>query len=359
MSHMRLALSLARRALGSVSPNPAVGAVVARNGEVIGKGWTQPPGHEHAEIVALREAGERASGASIYTTLEPCNHFGRTRPCTEAIIAAGIGEVHSAVRDPNPNVTGGGLERLEEAGVSVRVGEQADAAARVVEAYLKHSTTGMPFVTAKFAASLDGKIATRSGDSKWITTDRARWETHRLRAASDALMAGVNTVLADDPLLTARDEKGNPNERQPLRVIVDSKGRTPPEARLLREPGKTLIAVARVAPEAAARLAGAGAEVIEVPGDGVGVDLQGTLRSLGERGICGVMVEGGGALLGSLFDLGLVDKVVAFVAPVIIGGGGAPSPVAGLGVERMSDAVRLEKLRVARFGRDTCIIGYC
>ncbi len=359
MSHMRLALSLARRALGSVSPNPAVGAVVARDSEVVGRGWTQPPGREHAEIVALRQAGESAAGASIYTTLEPCNHFGRTRPCAEAIIAAGVTEVHAALRDPNPNVTGRGLERLEEAGVRVRLGEQAEAAERVTEAYLKHSTTGMPFVTAKFAASLDGKIATRAGDSKWITTDRARWETHRLRAASDAVMAGINTVLADDPLLTARDEKGNPNERQPLRVIVDSRGRTPPDARLLREPGKTLIAVARADREAAARLTAAGAEVVEAPGDDGGVDLHRMLRLLGAMGKCGVMVEGGGALLGSLFDQGLVDKVVAFVAPVIIGGRGAPSPVGGLGVERLSDALRLEKVRVARFGRDTCVIGYC
>ena len=359
MSHMRLALSLARRALGSVSPNPAVGAVIVRDGEVVGRGWTQSPGHEHAEIVALREAGEMAAGASMYTTLEPCNHFGRTKPCTEALIAAGIAELHAAVRDPNPNVTGLGLERLEEAGVRVRVGEQAGAAERMIEAYLKHSTTGMPFVTAKFAVSLDGKIATRTGDSKWITTDRARWETHRLRAQSDAVMAGINTVLADDPLLTARDEKGNPNERQPLRVIVDSRARTPPGARLLREPGNTLIAVARAGPEAAARLTGAGAEVVDVPGDDGTVDLHGMLRRLGSRGICGVMVEGGGTLLGGLFDLGLVDKVVAFVAPVIIGGNGAPSPVGGLGVERLSDALRLEKLRVARFGRDTCIVGYC
>ena len=210
-----------------------------------------------------------AAGASMYATLEPCNHFGRTNPCTEAIIAAGVTELHAALRDPNPNVTGRGLERLEESGVRVRVGEQAGPAERMIEAYLKHSATGMPFVTAKFAASLDGKIATRTGDSK------------------------------------------------------------------------------------------CGAEVVEFPGDYGGVDLQGMLRCLGNRGNCGVMVEGGGTLLGSLFDLGLVDKVVAFVAPIIIGGSGAPSPVGGLGVERLSDALRLEKLRVARFGRDTCVIGYC
>ncbi len=359
MSHMRLALSLAGRALGSVSPNPAVGAVVVKDGEVIGRGWTRPPGREHAEVVALRQVGRRAAGASLYTTLEPCNHFGRTKPCTEAVIAAGIEEVYAAIRDPNPNVTGGGLERLAEAGVHVRVGDQAEAAGRMIEAYLKHSTTGMPFVTAKFAASLDGKIATRAGDSKWITADRARRETHRLRATSDAIMAGVNTVLVDDPLLTARDRKGNANERQPLRVIVDSRGRTPPKARLLSEPGHTLIAVAQADSAAADKLTDVGAEVVEVPGDDGSVDLEGMLRRLGAKGICGVMVEGGGALLGSLFDLGLVDKVVAFVAPTIIGGQGAPSPVGGLGVERLSDAVRLDRLRVARFGPDVCIIGYC
>ena len=359
MNHMRHALSLARRALGSVSPNPPVGAVVVKDGDVVGEGWTQPPGQEHAEVVALRQAGPKTVGATLYTTLEPCNHSGRTQPCTEAIISAGITDVHVATRDPNPRVIGHGVERLVDAGVRAPVGQHSDAAKRMIEAYVKHSTTDMPFVTAKFAISLDGKIATHTGDSKWITSDRARWETHRLRAASDAVMTGINTVLKDDPLLTARDEKGNPNNRQPLRVIVDSHGRTPPRARLLGESGRTLVAVVGASAAATVALRVAGAEVIEVPGDDGVVDIVRLLRQLADRDICGVMLEGGGKLLGSMFDQNLVDKVVAFIAPIIIGGEGAPSPVGGVGVGDLDDAIRLEKVRVARFGRDMSITGYC
>ena len=238
---MGLALSLAERAAGAVSPNPPVGAVLVRDGEVVGEGYTQPPGQAHAEIVAIRQAGPRARGATLYTTLEPCNHQGRTGPCSEAIIEAGVAEVHSAVMDPNSHVKGGGLSRLSEAGIAVSTGEMAGEAWRLIEAYAKLVTTGTPFVTAKFAMSLDGKIATRTGSSQWITGEEARAYAHRLRAASDAVMVGINTVLADDPRLTARDASGAALERQPLRVVVDSRGRIPREARMLGEPGSTLI----------------------------------------------------------------------------------------------------------------------
>ena len=238
---MGLALSLALKAVGSVSPNPPVGAVLVRDGEVVGEGYTQPPGQAHAEIVAIRQAGPRARGATLYTTLEPCNHQGRTGPCSEAIIEAGVVEVHSAVTDPNPRVKGGGLSRLSEAGIAVSTGEMAGEASRLIEAYAKHVTTGTPFVTAKFAMSLDGKIATRTGSSQWITGEEARAYAHRLRAASDAVMVGINTVLADDPRLTARDGSGAALGRQPLRVVVDSRGRIPREARMLGEPGSTLV----------------------------------------------------------------------------------------------------------------------
>ena len=240
-AYMGLALSLAERAVGSVSPNPPVGAVLVRDGEVVGEGYTQPPGQAHAEIVAIRQAGPRARGATLYTTLEPCNHQGRTGPCSEAIIEAGVAEVHSAVMDPNPHVKGGGLSRLSEAGIAVSTGEMAGEASRLIEAYAKLVTTGTPFVTAKFAMSLDGKIATRTGSSQWITGEEARAYAHRLRAASDAVMVGINTVLADDPRLTARDGSGEALGRQPLRVVVDSRGRIPREARMLGEPGSTLI----------------------------------------------------------------------------------------------------------------------
>ena len=357
MSH---ALELARRAEGRVSPNPPVGAVLVRDGEVIGRGYTQPPGQSHAEVLALREAGEAARGAALYTTLEPCSHHGRTPPCTDAIVEAGVAEVHAAVLDPNPNVRGGGMAILADAGVSTRIGEGEAKARRLLEAYVKHVTTGTPFVTAKFAMSLDGKIATRSGDSKWISGEKARRQVHRLRAASDAVMVGIGTVLADEPRLTARDKTGEPFDRQPLRVVVDTRGRMPVDAPMLGEPGRTLVAVGDLGEPGAATLRGAGAEVVSLPGDGPSVDLAALMDALAsEHGVTSMLVEGGATLLGSLFDLGLVDKVIAFVSPVIVGGQTAPTPVAGAGFERMADTLRLERVRWDRYGRDMAITGYC
>ena len=357
-TYMARALSLAERAVGTVSPNPPVGAVLVKDGEVVGEGFTQPPGQAHAEIMALQQAGAGARGATLYTTLEPCNHEGRTGPCTEAIIGAGVAEVHSAITDPNPTVKGGGLARLGDAGISVSTGEQAGEALKLVEAYAKFVTTGTPFVTAKYAMSLDGKLASRSGSSKWITGEVARAFAHRLRAASDAVMVGVNTVLADDPQLTARDEAGVAFHRQPLRVVVDSRGRTPPDARMLSEPGSTLIATgAEVAPT----LEGAkdSVETVVTAAPDGSVDLVALLSHLGEREVTSVLVEGGGVLLGSVFDRALADKVVAFVAPVIVGGDTAPTPVAGKGVEQIADALRLRDVEVLALGEDLAITGYC
>ena len=358
MSHMDRALSLARRALGSVSPNPAVGAVVVKDGAVVGEGWTQPPGKDHAEIVALRQAGEKAAGAALYTTLEPCNHRGRTPPCTEAIIRAGVAEIHAAVVDPNPSVLGKGLSRLEEAGLGGHVGEGEGEALKVTEAYRKFITTRRPFVTAKFAMSLDGKIATRTGDSRWVSGEESRRYAQGIRAVSDAIMAGINTVVADDPQLTARDENERPLGRQPLRVIIDSRGRIPGNARLLSEPGRTLVAVGNVADAARNRLTEVGVDVQSAAAEDGSVDLAELLRHLGQRDVTSVMVEGGGILLGSLFDRGLVDKVVALVAPTIVGGRDAPTAVGGLGAEKMADALRLDRVEVLQMGRDVAIIGY-
>jgi len=361
MDYMEQALSLARLALGQVSPNPAVGAVIVRDDEVVGQGYTQPPGSPHAEVVALKQAGERARGSVMYVTLEPCCHYGRTPPCTQAIIAAGIAEVHLAMLDPNPLVSGRGKDELEGEGVKAYAGEHEAEAKQINEAYTKFITTGMPFVTAKFAISLDGKIATKSGDSKWISGEAARKQVHNLRYTTDCIMAGVNTVLVDDPRLTARScgGKGGKARVQPLRVIVDSKGRTPLTARVFSEPGKTLLASAKsVSPEEKQAYAQAGAELLELPSPEGWVDLHKLLKELGQREITSVLVEGGGILFGSLFDHGLVDKVIAFVAPIIIGGKEAKTAVAGKGVDKVVNSLKLERVSVEKFGDDLMVSGY-
>lgn len=380
MDYMERALSLARLALGSSSPNPAVGAVIARDGVIIGQGYTQPPGSAHAEVVALRQAGHRAEGATMYVTLEPCCHFGRTPPCTQAIIEGGIAEVHIATLDPNPLVSGQGKAALDDAGIKTKLGEHEQKARELNEAYIKFITTGLPFVTAKFAMSLDGKIATGTGDSKWISGEESREYVHQLRGAADAIMVGVNTVLADDPMLTVRwegvertgtgeeggERKGMGEEggerKQPIRVIVDSKARTPPTAQVFKQPGKIIVATTPAAPSAQTKkLKEAGAEVLELPSfshdEGL-VDLGELLAELGRREITSVLVEGGGTLLGSLFEGGMVDKVVAFIAPVIIGGEEARLAVGGKGAERITDALRLSHVKVERYGDDVMICGY-
>lgn len=353
---MSQAIALARRAVGSVSPNPPVGAVVVKDGVVVGEGFTQPPGGPHAEIVALEQAGARARGAELYVTLEPCAHQGRTPPCTAAIIEAGIARVHIALMDPAPHTDGAGMNALRAAGIEVDLSGAPGEARTLIEAFAKHSETGMPFVTAKFAMSLDGKIAARTGDARWISNEASRRRAHAMRAEADAILVGIGTVLADNPRLTVRDAP-LPGGKQPLRVVVDSAGRTPPDAALLSEPGDTLLAVAGAAPGIAKALGGR-AEVVALPGADGRVDLTGLLRLLGERGIASVLVEAGSKVMGGLFDAQLVDKVVAFVAPVIIGGEGAPGPVAGLGVGAVSDALRLRDVLFEEIDGDIMVAGY-
>lgn len=357
---MQEALALARLAQGQVSPNPAVGAVIIRGGEVVGEGYTQPPGMDHAEIVALKQAGERARGATLYVTLEPCCHYGRTPPCTQAIIAAGIAEVHFATIDANPKVSGKGKAALEAAGIRVSMGEHEAEARDLNEAYAKYITRGVPFLTAKFAMSLDGKIATRAGDSKWISGEAARKRVHHLRYISDAVMVGVNTVLSDDPRLTSRCcGKGGMIKKQPLRVIIDSNGRTPLTARVFTEPGKAIVVMGRLASaeerEAFARV---GAEVLEMPSPEGRVDLAGLLQLLGERGVTSILVEGGSILFGSLFDARFIDKVIGFISPIIIGGVAARTAVAGQGTERVAESLKLERIGVERCDEDIMVIGY-
>ena len=361
INFMESALSLAKLALGYTSPNPAVGAVVVRDGVVVGLGHTQPPGSVHAEVMALQQAGDRARGAMMHVTLEPCCHRGRTPPCTEAIVNAGISEVHMALLDPNPLVSGKGLRRLEEAGVKAFVGECEEKAREINEGYIKFITTGLPFVTAKFAMSLDGKIATQNGDSKWISGDEARNFVHYLRHIVDAVMVGANTIIIDDPQLSARgcSGKGGKAKLQPLRVIVDGRGRTPLSSRVFKEPGKTLIAVAKPFDvKKADEFRKAGAEVIELPAERGVIELADLVSLLGKRQITSVLVEGGSSLFGSLFDCGLVDKVLAFVSPIIVGGDGAKSAVGGLGVNRVAEALHLGRVKITEFGGDVLIGGY-
>jgi len=369
---MERALSLARQALGIASPNPAVGAVLVKDGRIVGEGFTQPPGGPHAEVVAIRQAGEAARGATLYVTLEPCCHHGRTPPCAEAVLAAGVREVHLSHLDPDPHVDGRGKAELESAGVTVFAGEGEAEARRINEAYLKHRTTGLPFVIAKFAASLDGKIAATSGDSRWVSGPKSRRWAHRQRTLVDAIVVGVRTVLIDDPELTARPEPGegarqpDGEPRQPLRVVVDSRGRTPASARVLQGPAGTLVATTDASSEAWRReMRDTGVEVVVLPARPTGgpasegrVDLGELLRLLGSRDILSLLVEGGGELLGGFFDLGLVDKVQAIVAPIIIGGQEAATTVAGRGARRMADALRLRDVTVERLGEDILVVGY-
>ena len=360
MDYMERAISLAKLALGQVSPNPAVGAVIVKDDEVVGQGYTQPPGSVHAEVIALKQAGDRASGAVMYVTLEPCCHYGRTPPCAQAIIAAGIKEVHAAMIDPNPIVAGKGLKELEKAGLKIVLGEHADEAGEIIEAYIKFITTGKPFITVKFAMSLDGKIATRSGDSKWISGDESRRYVHYLRYTSDAIMVGVNTVIADDPQLTSRcSYRGGAVKKQPLRVIVDATGRTPVTARVFNEPGRVLLALGgKVSPSQKEAYAKLGTEILELPAKRGLVGLEELLIALGQRQITNVLVEGGASLLGSFFDRSLVDKVMVFIAPIVIGGDKARTAIGGKGVDKVVNSLKLERMKTKRFDGDLMITGY-
>jgi diaminohydroxyphosphoribosylaminopyrimidine deaminase/5-amino-6-(5-phosphoribosylamino)uracil reductase len=359
MSHMQRAVELAQEVVGSTSPNPAVGAVLVKDGIEIGVGATQPPGQDHAEIVAMKQASDQARGATLYTTLEPCCTWGRTPPCTKAIIAAGIAEVHFAVIDPNPNVSGNGRDELAAAGITV-VEEDAEGAKELYESFAKHIATSTPFVTVKYAMTLDGKIATHTGDSKWVTGPEAREFVQKMRRVCDAILVGVNTALTDDPYLTARDDAGTPLERQPLRVVLDSVCHTPVNSAMLKQPGSTLIATTESAPDSRVlALEQAGAEVVVLPsGYDRRVDLKALLSHLGSRGVVNLLVEGGGSVHGAFFDMGLVDKVYAFVAPLIVGGETSLSPVEGSGVVMMGDAWSLTGTRTQQIGPDWLIIGY-
>ncbi len=351
------ALDLAARARGKTSPNPMVGAVLVKDGRIVGAGYHQEAGGPHAEVFALREASEAARGATLYVTLEPCCHIGRTPPCTRSLIEAGVVEVHAAMVDPNPLMSGRGLAELEAAGIRTVVDEHESEARRLNEAFVAYITRQRPFVIVKYAMSLDGKIATAGKESRGLTGQAWLRELHRLRSEVDAILVGVNTVLTDDPRLTVRT--GNDDVRQPLRVVLDSFLRTPPTARMLAptNPGKTLIVTtSQAGQDRVAALQAAGAEVL-VMGD-ARVDIPSLLRLLGARQISSLLVEGGGQVIASFVEAGMVDKVMAVVAPLLIGGSAAPTPVEGKGAATLAEALRLDLVEVRRVGQEIVITGY-
>jgi diaminohydroxyphosphoribosylaminopyrimidine deaminase/5-amino-6-(5-phosphoribosylamino)uracil reductase len=347
---MRRALELAARGIGSTSPNPVVGCVVLDvRGEIAGEGCHERAGGPHAEVVALRAAGERARGGTAIVTLEPCSHVGRTGPCTKALIDAGIGRVVVAVRDPYP-LAAGGAEALAAAGVEVISGVLEGEAERVNEAWLTFVRRGRPFVTWKYGASLDGRVAAADGTSRWITSAESRADAHRLRAESDAVVVGAGTVIADDPHLAVRDAKVR--RSQPLRVVVDTEARTPSTARVLDDAAPTLIAVADNAD--AAHLVKA--EVVRLPRAprGAGLDLPALMAALRERDVTSVLLEGGPTLAGSFLAAGLVDRVVGYIAPVLIGGG--PPALAGPGAPSIGAATRLRLDEITPIGPDVRLV---
>jgi diaminohydroxyphosphoribosylaminopyrimidine deaminase/5-amino-6-(5-phosphoribosylamino)uracil reductase len=355
---MDRALVEAARGDFATSPNPMVGAVVARAGEVIAASYHARAGGPHAEVSALIAAGEAARGSDLFVTLEPCTVEGRTPPCVDAVVAAAPRRVVVAMLDPNPAVSGRGVAALEAAGLVVEVGLRAAEAERLNRFYLTHMRTGLPFVTAKFAASLDGRIATRTGDSQWISSARSREMAQRLRQRHDAVLVGVTTVLRDDPALSVR-LKGA--VRQPLRVIADSTLRTPPSARLF-EPGGGSVLIATTAaapPDRLEALEAAGAEVVVLPDIDGRVDLGALLLDLGGREMISLLVEGGAAVLGSLRDARLIDAVVAVLAPRLIGGTAAPAALGGVGAATLADAVHLVDVEVEQLGGDLIVTGYC
>jgi diaminohydroxyphosphoribosylaminopyrimidine deaminase/5-amino-6-(5-phosphoribosylamino)uracil reductase len=351
---MHRAIVEARR--GRPSPNPRVGAAIVRHGEIVAVGHHEKAGAAHAEVDAIRNAGGAVDGTTLYVTLEPCNHRGRTGPCTEAILDAGIARVVVGCRDPAPHVPGA-IDRLRNAGVQVEVGLLERECTALVADFAKHITTGIPFVTLKAAVTLDGKIATRTGDSRWITGETARTEAHRLRDQHDALLIGVGTILADDPRLTVRHIEG----RDPLRAILDANLRTPPSAAALGQhrPGSgTLIFHAHdVDPARREALAGPGVELIPVARHARGVDLLEVLKILGKRDVVRLLVEGGAHVHGTFLDLALVDRAAIFIAPRILGDAGAISLAAGSGVESIEHAWRVADAEIRAFGADWLITG--
>ena len=344
---MTSALDQARQGLNTTHPNPRVGCVIASNEQIVGKGWHKETGGPHAEIHALLEAGDKAAGATAYVTLEPCSHSGRTPPCVDALIKAKIARVVCALEDPNPDVNGSGFQRLREAGIEVQSGLMVAQAEELNPGFLMRMRQQRPWVRIKLAQSLDGHIALANGTSQWISGPAARDDVQTWRARSDAILTGIGTVIADDPSLNVRNVK---DARQPARIIVDSHWRTPPEARLLGLPGQVLIAGLKELPVPEA-LKETAAECISMPSFEGRVDIRALLKELGIRGFNEVQVEAGATLCGSLIQHTLVDELLIYQAPVLLGGG-AVSPFATRPLDNMDDRVHLEWMDSRRIGKD-------
>lgn len=352
LAHMRAALGMARRGLGNTWPNPSVGCVVVKDGRVVGRGVTAPGGRPHAEPTALTMAGPHARGATAYVTLEPCCHWGRTPPCTDALIAAGIARVVIAARDPDDRVNGQGIAKLRASGIAIEEGVLADAASEILAGFHKRTTTGRPLVTLKLASTLDGRIATRSGESRWITGDAARRAAHALRGRHDAVLVGVGTVVADDPDLTCRLPGFRPTPI--VRVVADSHLRTPLTARLVTSAQETPTwMLIRHGADPARRHAFAelGIRLIELAGAEAGVDLQAGLVALGTAGITRLLVEGGAQVAAALLRAGLVDRIAWFHAPAVMGGDGWPA-VQAFGVNRLDAMPRFVRQHATPLGED-------
>jgi diaminohydroxyphosphoribosylaminopyrimidine deaminase/5-amino-6-(5-phosphoribosylamino)uracil reductase len=356
-AHMRRALQLAERGWGRVSPNPLVGALVVHDGEIVAEGWHEGPGTDHAEVMALRAAGERARGSKVVCSLEPCNRFGRTPPCTKALIDAGVAAVVVGATDPDLGPGTPGVAALREAGVAVVVGVLESRARALNAAFERHVRTGLPYVVLKMASSLDGKVAAADGSSRWITGAAAREDVHRLRAWADAILVGAGTAVADDPALTVRGPHAR-TARPPLRVVVDSSGRVPPGAKIFESGAPSLVATTDRAGERRMRAwVDAGAEVVVLDADETGaVSLVGLLDVLGKRDVHGLLVEGGATLAWSAVRQGLIDRVVVYIAPLLVGGSEAPTALGGDGFVPIASAMRLGPLEVEMVGDDMRVV---
>ena len=356
-SWMSRALMLAERGLYTTEPNPRVGCVLVADGEVVGEGWHVRAGEGHAEVNALAQAGERARGATAYVTLEPCSHFGKTPPCADALIKAGVSRMVAAMQDPNPQVAGNGLQRLHEAGIAVECGLLEEQARALNPGFIKRMQQGLPWVRVKLAMSLDGRTAMASGESKWITGPAARADVQRLRARSGAVVSGADSVLLDDSALTVRaselglpsDEAAAAAERQPLRVLVDSLRRVPLEQRFFREAGPSLV-ISTSAEQAADDYLAAGSELLAVPGADGKVDLQAVLQTLAARGCNEVLVEAGAGLSGAFWRAGLVDELIVYMAPRLLGS--QARPLMQLPFESMSEAMDVAITDMRAIGQD-------